>query len=107
MKYFLALAALPMLTACAAGPDAIAPVSMGNAFAAMHCQQATHELAAERQTLEALSAKQRGAQIGDAIGVFLIAVPMSSLTGGDKAGDIAASKGKIAALQARVATCAG
>jgi hypothetical protein len=30
---------------------------------------------------------------------------MSSLTGGDKAGLIATSKGKIIALEARVASC--
>lgn len=43
----------------------------------------------------------------DALGVFLLGIPMSSLTGGDKAGDIATSKGKIAALEARAATCRG
>ena len=107
MKPILALAALPLLAACAQGPGSIQPVATGNAFAEMNCQRAADDLTAERQSLEALSSKQRGAQIGDAIGVFLIAVPVSSLTGGDVAGQIGASKGKIAALEARVASCGG
>ena len=42
----------------------------------------------------------------DAVGVFLIGVPVSSLTGGDVSGHIAASKGKILALEARMTGCA-
>jgi Skp family chaperone for outer membrane proteins len=107
MKTFalVGLAALALTAACAPGPDSIAPVSMGNAFADMSCQQAAANLAAERQTTQALAAKQRGAQIGDAVGVFLIAVPVSSLTGGNVAGDLGMSKGKVAALEARLASC--
>ncbi|QEU08209.1 hypothetical protein [Paracoccus yeei] len=105
MKTILSLAALPLLAACAQSPASIQPVSYGNAFAALSCQQAAADLTAERQTLAALEAKQRSAQVGDAIGVFLIAVPVSSLTGNDRAGAIAASKGKVLSLEARAATC--
>lgn len=106
-KKLAALAiAIPLLAAaCAKSPDAIAPVSMGNAFAGISCNQASADLAAERQNLAALEDAQRGAVAGDAIGVFLIGVPMSSLSGGDKAGDIAASKGKVLALEARLRGC--
>jgi hypothetical protein len=62
-------------------------------------------LIAEQQTLASLSAAQQSAVTGDAVGVFLIGVPMSSLSGGDKEGAIAASKGKILALEARLVTC--
>lgn len=106
MQKYLAFAALPILAACAQSPNSIAPVSMGDAFASMNCQQAVADLSTERQTLAALESKQKGAVVGDAIGVFLIAVPVSSLTGGDVAGQIAASKGKVMALEARAATCA-
>ncbi len=104
-KYF-ALAALPLLAACAQGPGSIAPVSMGNAFATLDCAQAVRDLQAERQTLAALESKQKSAVVGDAIGVFLIAVPVSSLTGNDVSGQIGASKGKVLALEARASTCA-
>lgn len=102
---FLTFAALPFLAACAQGPDSIAAVPMGNAFASYDCRAAAADLATERQALTVLEGQQRGAVAGDAIGVFLIGVPTSSLTGGDKAGLIGVAKGKIAALEARVAIC--
>lgn len=103
---FIAAAALS-LAACAQNPASIAPVAMGSAFAAQECTSARRDLLAERMTLEAAEEKQRGAVVGDAVGVFLIGVPVSSLAGGDVAGQIATSKGKILALEARVAACGG
>ena len=100
-----ALAAALALSACAQSPDAIAPVSMAGAFDGMSCPSARAALIAERQTLASLDSAQRSAVAGDAVGVLLIGVPMSSLTGGDKAGLIAASKGKVLALETRVAEC--
>ncbi len=40
MKHYLALAALPLIAACAQNPDSIAPVSMGDAYAGISCNQA-------------------------------------------------------------------
>ena len=104
MKY-LPFLALPLLAACAQNPASIAPVSMGNAFAALPCQQAAADLTAERQALAALESKQKGAVAGDAVGVLLLGVPVSSLTGGDVSGHIGATKGKVIALEARAASC--
>ena len=104
----LTLAALPLaLAACAQNPASIAPVSMGAAYATHDCQQARTDLITERNTLAALEGKQRGAVAGDALGVFLVGIPVSSLTGGDVSGEIAASKGRAMALEARVAACGG
>lgn len=103
---FIAAAALS-LAACAQSPSSIAPVSLGNAYAAHDCQQARADLIIERDTLAALEGKQRGAVAGDALGVFLVGIPVSSLTGGDVSGEIAASKGRAMALEARVAACGG
>ena len=106
MKTALTLTAAALaLSACAKSPDSIAPVSMGNAYAGVSCQQAADQLRAERATLAALEGKQRGAVAGDAIGVFLVGIPVSSLTGGNVEGQIAASKGKALALEARLAGC--
>jgi hypothetical protein len=102
----LTLITTATLTACAPRPEAIAPTSMAGAFDATSCTRARQLLADERQTLQSLSTAQRQAATGDAIGVFLIGVPVSSLTGEDKAGLIATSKGKVLALEARVAGCA-
>jgi len=43
--------------------------------------------------------------MGDAVGVFLIGVPVSSLSGSDKEGLIATSKGKVTALETRLLRC--
>lgn len=104
-KIVISLALLGSIAACAKSPSSIAPVSMGNAFAATTCGSAQSTLNAERQRLASLESAQRSAVAGDAVGVFLIGVPVSSLAGGDKAGDIATSKGKIIALENRLAGC--
>jgi len=90
---------------CAQRPDAIAPVSMAGAFDGISCQKASELLNVERVNLAALSKQQNDAATGDAIGVFLIGVPMSSVGGGDKAGNIATSKGKIVAFENRLQRC--
>ena len=41
----------------------------------------------------------------DAVGVFLILVPVGSLTGGDVSGQIATERGRLLALDARLARC--
>jgi hypothetical protein len=91
--------------ACTPRPDSIAPVSMTGAFDRMPCQSAKQQLQTERVRLTALEKKQNEAATGDAIGVFLILVPVSKLTGGDVAGEIGASKGKVIALEQRLASC--
>ncbi|MEJ6404931.1 hypothetical protein [Yoonia sp. 2307UL14-13] len=94
-----------IVSACAKRPDAIAPVSMGNAFSGLSCNQAQTMLATERSNLAALSAEQNSAATGDAVGVFLLGLPIGSATGGDKEGAIAASKGKVIALENRLLSC--
>lgn len=105
MKSIIAITAAAALAACAQSPSAIAPVSMGNAFASVSCTDARAGMTAERANLASLSTAQKSAVTGDAIGVFLIGVPLSSLSGGDKAGEIATSKGKIVALENRLMNC--
>ncbi|WP_299965637.1 hypothetical protein [uncultured Roseobacter sp.] len=105
MKKFYLLPAALLCAACAKGPDSIAPVSMGNAFAATSCTDARNQLAEEQEILAALEQKQRNAQTGDAIGVFLILVPVSSITGNDVEGELATSKGKVIALENRLRNC--
>ena len=93
------------VAACAQSPSAIQPVSMGNAYAGLSCSNARAMLTNEQQKLAILTDAQNGAVTGDAIGVLLIGVPVSSLSGGDKAGEIATSKGKVVALEARLTRC--
>jgi hypothetical protein len=78
---------------------------MGGAFNGLSCFATSQMLATEQTTLAALEQRQRNAVTADAIGVFLILVPVSSLTGNDVTGEIAASKGKVLALEARLSSC--
>ncbi len=101
----LAFLAPLALAACAQSAASIAPVAMGDAYRGTSCATASAMLNTERQTLATLSKAQEGAVAGDAIGVFLIGVPVSSLSGADNEGAIAASKGKVLALEARLSGC--
>lgn len=105
MKKTIMLFVLAAVAACAKSPDAIAPVAMGDAYQNVSCSSASRMLERERAALAALDYAQRGAVAGDAIGVFLIGVPVSSLSGGDREGAIATAKGKILALETRMLTC--
>lgn len=94
------------LSACAPGPNAVAPASMpANTYSDLTCQQAKAEHAKLTNEVAALSQKQKNAAAGDAIGVFLIAVPVSSLTGNDVQGELATAKGKLLAAEARLNAC--
>ena len=93
------------LASCAKSPESIVPVSMAGAYDNISCKKAGPMLEQERQTLAALETQQRAARTGDAIGVFLVLVPVSSLIGGDREGAIATSKGKVLALETLLQNC--
>lgn len=102
MNRMACVATLALLTAsgCAKNPDAIAALSMPvNAYSGLSCAQLEGEYQRSNASLQARSAEQRSAATGDAVGVFLIGVPMSSLTGGNKEGLVAQHKGEIIAIQ--------
>jgi len=88
------------LVGCAKRPGAIVPANIPvSAYSNQSCQSLAQELIQEQATLAALSSAQSSAATGDAVGVFLFAVPVGSLVGADKAGDIAVSKGKVNAME--------
>lgn len=102
----IAILALPILAACAQRPDAIAPADMPDRmYSGLSCSTAKAEYTTVTTRLSALEKQQNSAATGDALGVFLIGVPTSSLTGGDKAGEIAVEKGKKIALEAQMRGC--
>lgn len=102
----LAAVAALALSACAQSPESISPVSMpGGMYDHLSCPAARAERAGVASGLSSLEAAQRAAVAGDAVGVFLIGVPTSSLMGGDKAGALATEKGKLIAIDARLARC--
>jgi opacity protein-like surface antigen len=98
-RFVLAATVLAAVSSCAKRPDAIVPVDIPMAaYSNMTCQQLGQEMVKEQQALAAVSKAQNDAATGDAFGVFLIGVPMSSTFGGDKEGQVAVSKGKVQAI---------
>ncbi|EJB07928.1 hypothetical protein Rleg9DRAFT_6951 [Rhizobium leguminosarum bv. trifolii WSM597] len=99
-KIIIAFAAIAGLAGCAKRPDAIvqADIPMA-AYTNLSCQALAVELKKEQVKLDGLSKQQISAANGDAFGVFLVGVPIGSVAGGDKEGDVAVSKGKVSAMQ--------
>lgn len=94
------LAVALALTACAKRPDAIVPADIPmQAYTAYDCNSLAIELAKEKAALSSVSKKQHDAATGDAFGVFLLGVPMSSTFGGDQEGNVAVAKGKVQAIE--------
>ncbi|MEJ8476864.1 hypothetical protein [Roseibium algae] len=88
------------VSACAKRPDAIVPVDIPiSAYTGQSCSKLAEQLRHEKDKLQTLSNSQNDAATGDAFGVFLIGVPVSSLTGGDQEGNIAVSKGKVQSIE--------
>lgn len=96
----LVILACAVMAGCAKRPDAIVPADIPiAAYSNLDCQALAQEAIKEQQALSAVSKQQNDAATGDAFGVFLVGVPMSSTFGGDKEGQVAVSKGKVQAIQ--------
>jgi len=88
-----------VLAGCAKEPDKIAAVEIGGgAYAGYSCKKLGAERLQISQDLENLSAKQKSAANGDAWGVFLLGLPLSSMSGNDQEALIAVAKGKIQSI---------
>ncbi|MCM2454905.1 hypothetical protein HGO37_05840 [Rhizobium sp. CG4] len=99
-KFVMVLACGLAVSSCAKRPDAIVPVDIPMAaYGNLDCQGLSREYLQELEVLATVSKQQNDAATGDAFGVFLIGVPMSSVAGGDKEGKVAVAKGKVNALE--------
>ncbi|MEL7259468.1 MAG: hypothetical protein AAFN80_16795 [Pseudomonadota bacterium] len=88
--------------ACAKAPENIAAVPIETqSFAGMSCSQLNQKNIEQQQLLKALSSQQKQTQAGDAWGVFLLGLPVSSMSGSDKETEIAVTKGRIDAIERR------
>jgi len=104
MRYILPLLACGLaVSSCAKRPDAIVPVYVPMAaYSNLDCPALAREYLNEQSSLTAISKQQHDAATGDAVGVFLVGVPMSSTFGGDKEGQVAVAKGKVHAVEANM-----
>jgi hypothetical protein len=99
------LMVLPLvLAACAQQPENIAAADIGpNPYTGFNCSQLSQEELRINQALENLSADQRRAANSDAWGVFLIGLPVSSMSGNDQETAIAVARGRLQAIDQRQA----
>lgn len=99
----LAVAAVA-ISACAKQPDEIAAIPMESSmYAGQSCSSLSQTKLKLSQDLASLSAQQKSAASGDAFGVFMLGLPLSSMSGGDKEAAISVTKGKIDAINQEMA----
>lgn len=92
-------AALALVSACAKQPDQISAADVGpTAYSDYSCDKLDAEHLSISQKLDSLSADQKSAATGDAWGVFLLGLPLSSMSGNDRETAIAIAKGRLQAI---------
>ena len=85
-----------LLAACAQQPDKISAIEVsGDPYRGFSCKKLKAEHLKISQELESASADQKRAANGDAWGVFLLGLPVSSMSGADKEAAIAVAKGRL------------
>lgn len=90
---------MTMLVACAKSPSSIAPASISSSeYDHLSCEKLGVELAQADSRLTEASGRQNNAQAMDAVGVFLVLIPVSALAG-DAEGEVAQYKGEKLAIQ--------
>lgn len=101
MSRLAALLALVVLAGCAKDPGKIQPITFpAGAYAHYSCEQLEQEWKTNENNLILMSKQQSSAAAGDAIGVFLVGIPISSLGGGDHEAEIATFKGRKLEIEA-------
>ncbi|WP_340250896.1 hypothetical protein [Sulfitobacter pontiacus] len=97
---YLIIPCILLASACAKEADKIPAADIGpNPYMSASCSQLAEAELQLDQNLETLTAAQKSAASGDAVGVILLGLPLSSMSGNDKETDIAITKGKIQAVQ--------
>lgn len=100
MRRLPLLAATLMLAACAKSPDSIAPAYVsGLQYQSLDCKQLALEDDRVSQALVRASKQQENARTNDTVGVLLIGLPVSSMSGDNIAPEIARLKGEQDALR--------
>ena len=100
MRYIIPFALL-VVAACAKQPENIPAADIGpNPYLSFSCKSLAQEKLNLSQSLENLSAAQKNAASGDTVGVLLLGLPVSSMSGNDKETAIAVTKGRIQATEA-------
>ncbi|MBT4939405.1 MAG: hypothetical protein HON14_09765 [Rhodospirillaceae bacterium] len=96
------LAALAV-SGCASRASSVAPSAIPSAnYKGLSCAETKVALEQKRAKKNALTTQQNNAATGDAVGVFLVLLPVGSIFGADKEGELAQAKGEVLALEGAV-----
>jgi hypothetical protein len=91
------------IAGCASRADSIAPTAIPSAnYKGLECEETKVALEQKRAKKYALTNQQNNAATGDAVGVFFILLPLGSIFGADKEGELAQAKGEVLALEGAV-----
>ena len=91
------------LAGCASRADSIAPIAMPSSnYKGLSCSDTKTALTQARSRQAALTQSQNNAATGDAVGVLFVLLPVGSIFGADKEGQLAQVKGEVLALQGAV-----
>jgi hypothetical protein len=97
---YLYLLALTGLSGCAVAPESIAPSYVSEVpYDSYTCPQLSEEFTRVSEALAVASKQQSDARTGDTVGVILLGLPVSSLSGSNVASQVASLKGQEAAVQ--------
>jgi hypothetical protein len=97
---FIGAVAIVALAGCAKSPASIAPAYVSEIpYQSLSCEQLGAESARVTNALAAASQQQENARGGDIVGIILIGLPVSSMSGDNIAPQIANLKGQQDALQ--------
>lgn len=95
----LTCAAVLVMTGCASRPESISASYVSHEkYTHLGCMELGTKMSDAREELHKFSEMQDDKANGDAVGVFLLGVPFSQLSG-DHEGDVAKWKGEIEAIE--------
>lgn len=98
-RIVLASAMLVFVSACASRPESISASYVSHEkYADNDCVALNTQMASARTELAKVSEMQNSKANGDAVGVFLLGIPFSKLSG-DHEADVARWKGEVGAIE--------
>jgi len=96
----LILVSMIMLGACAKKPDAVEPAKIDHTpYLQLSCSNLAQKQNEGQLAVESLSAKQKAAADNDALGVFLLGLPLASMSGNDPEAQLSIAKGQLNAIK--------
>ena len=99
----VAVLSLLILSAFAPRASTVAPTAIPSAhYKGLSCGETKTLLEQKRAEKNALTREQNNAATGHAVGVFLVLLPVGSILGSDKEGELAEAQREVLALEGAV-----